>query len=341
MSTPVEADADERSLVDPENEGGHEQTGEDPFAGKSTARVVGERLVKDKVALVCMITVGIFVLLAAFAGVISRAVGVDLEPGSPSEQLDFLSGGLPKEGPPNHGFDPDHPFGIAPQTARDNLAYWLYGARTSLSVASLATLVATVIGVTVGLFAGFLGGWVDRVLSFVIDLFLALPFILAALVISPIVTERFAINPDLYATVQFWTLIGILSFFGWMPIARLIRGEVLSLREREFIQAARVLGMPMRRVLVRELLPNLTAPIVISVSLMLPTFVAAEAALAFLGIGITEGASWGQTILAAVPYFDQYALFLWEPMLGIVILVVALNLLGDSIRDAVDPKSRR
>ncbi len=341
MSTPISADAEERSQVDPADPGGYADAPEDPFAGKTTARVVGERLVKDKVALVCMIIVAFFVLVAVFAGVLSRAFGVSLEIQSPSELLDFTAGGLPKDGPPNHGFDPDHPFGVAPRTANDNLAYWLYGARTSLSVAGMATLLATLIGVGVGVVAGFFGGWVDRVLSFVIDFFLTVPFLLAALVIAPIITERFAITPELYERVQFWSLIGVLSFFGWMPVARLIRGEVLSLREREFIQAARVLGMPTRRVMVRELLPNLTAPIVVSVSLMLPTFVAAEAALAYLGIGITEGATWGQTILDATDYFQVYPLFLWQPLLGIVVLVIALNLLGDSIRDAVDPKSRR
>ena len=99
-----------------------------------------------------------------------------------------------------------------------------------------------------------------------------------------------------------------------MGVARLIRGEVLSLREREFVQAARVMGMPTRRILFKELLPNLAAPIVVSVSLMLPAFVAAEAGLAFLGIGVTGGASWGQTIIkAATPYFEQYPLYLWEP----------------------------
>ena len=133
----------------------------------------------------------------------------------------------------------------------------------------------------------------------------------------------------------------MLSLFGWMGVARLIRGEVLSLREREFIQAARVLGMPTRRILIKELLPNLAAPIVISVSLMLPAFVAAEAGLAFLGIGVTGGASWGQTINKAVPYFETYPLYLWEPLIGIVALVLALNLLGDAIRDALDPKTRR
>jgi ABC-type dipeptide/oligopeptide/nickel transport system permease subunit len=135
----------------------------------------------------------------------------------------------------------------------------------------------------------------------------------------------------------------ILSITGWMQIARLVRGEVLSLREREFIQSAQVVGMPTHRILIKELLPNLVAPIVISISLLLPAFVAAEAALAYLGIGITQGASWGQTInkAASIKYFQDYPLFLWEPLLGIVALVLALNLLGDAIRDALDPKTRR
>jgi peptide/nickel transport system permease protein len=126
-----------------------------------------------------------------------------------------------------------------------------------------------------------------------------------------------------------------------MGLARLIRGEVLSLREREFIQAARVLGMPTHRVLLRELMPNLAAPIVVSTSLMLPAFVSAEAGLAFLGIGITSRPSWGQTLTQATSFFNDYSLYLWQPLLGIVALVLALNLLGDAVRDALDPKTRR
>jgi ABC-type dipeptide/oligopeptide/nickel transport system permease subunit len=253
-----------------------------------------------------------------------------------------LGGGLPKPeyGPPDGGFTMEHPFGIAPRTANDNLAYWVYGARTSLSIAGLATLIASVTGVVLGLMAGFLGGFVDRVISFMTDLFLTIPFLLAALTIAPIVSERFRESPD-YAQIQFYNLILVLAVFGWMQIARLIRGEVLSLREREFIQSARVLGMPTSRILVRELLPNLAAPIVVAVSLMLPTLVTAEATLAFLGIGVTESPSWGQTINLAVDFFELYPLYLYEPLLGVVILVLALNLLGDAVRDALDPKTRR
>jgi peptide/nickel transport system permease protein len=159
---------------------------------------------------------------------------------------------------------------------------------------------------------------------------------------APIINDRFN-TADNYGTIQKVALVIVLSIFGWMGTARLIRGEVITLREREFVQAARVMGMPTSRILFKELLPNLAAPIIISVSLMLPTFVALEAGLAFLGIGVTDGISWGQTILKAtnLTFFREYPQYLWQPLLGIVALVLSLNLLGDAVRDALDPKTRR
>jgi ABC-type dipeptide/oligopeptide/nickel transport system permease subunit len=312
------------------------------ITGKSPMAIAASRLMRDKIAVVCALIVLFFVLVAIFAPLIAKAFGVNLEVGSPSQELDILTG-FPKTGPPDHGFTWDHPFGLAPKTANDNLAYWLYGCRTSILVSGLSTLIATLIGVTAGLIAGYAGGIVDRFISFWIDFWLTIPFLLMALTLAPILNDRFSGNPDRYATVQLWALVVILSITGWMQIARLVRGEVLSLREREFILSAQVVGMPTRRILFKELLPNLAAPIVVSISLLLPVFVAAEAGLAYLGIGITQGASWGQTILKASPikYFQDYPLFLWEPLIGIVLLVLALNLLGDAVRDALDPKTRR
>lgn len=310
------------------------------IVGKSPMQIALSRLLRDKVAVLCLVIVVLFALIAIFADLLMKLFGVTTDTVRPIGLIDPFGGGLPLVGPPNHGFDPEHPFGIAPATATDNLAYWLKGAQTSMMIAALATLVASVVGVTLGLLAGYAGGLVDRIISFFTDFFLTVPFLLAALTIAPIVNERFGDHPD-YPLIQRWILIGVLAMFGWMSIARLIRGEVLSLRERDFVQAARVLGMPTRRILVRELLPNLAAPIVISVSLMLPTFVAAEAGLSFLGIGVTDGKSWGQIISNATDYFQTYPLYLYEPLIGIVLLVVALNLLGDAIRDALDPKTRR
>jgi ABC-type dipeptide/oligopeptide/nickel transport system permease subunit len=326
----------EEPHVDPDTKAAKE------VAGKSPLRIAAGRLLKDKIAMACAFVIVFFILIAAFAGVISGLFGVNTDTQSPSQFLDVLNGGMPKPeyGPPNGGFTMDHPFGIAPRTADDNLAYWLYGARTSLLIAGGATLFATVVGIVVGLMAGFMGGAVDRVLSFFVDTFLTVPFLLAALTIAPILNERFN-DSDNYAMIQKLSLVAVLALFGWMGMARLIRGEVLSLREREFVQAARVLGMPTRRILFKELMPNLAAPIIISVSLMLPAFVAAEAGLAFLGIGVTDGASWGRTISFAITYFEAYPLYLWEPLIGVVLLVLSLNLLGDAIRDALDPKTRR
>src|SRR5688572_19693587 len=263
------------------------------ITGKSPMRIAMGRLLRDKIAVVCLAVVIFFALIAIFAGPITNLFNVSTETVLPSQFLDFQTQ-MPLEGPPNNGFDPEHPFGIAPQTATDNLAYWVYGARTSLEIAAMATLFSSVIGVLLGLVAGFMGGVVDRFISFFLDVFLTIPFLLAALSIAPIINERFA-SSDNYPRIQFWALVLVLSMFGWMGVARLIRGEVLSLREREFVQAARVIGMPTGRILVKELLPNLVAPIVISVSLMLPAYVAAEAGLAYLGIGVTSGISWGQT----------------------------------------------
>jgi ABC-type dipeptide/oligopeptide/nickel transport system permease subunit len=312
------------------------------ISGKSPMRIAFSRLVRDKIAVVCALVTLFFVLVAIFAGTICNIFNVSTETVLASQYLDVLGGGLPKPeyGPPNGGFTIEHPFGIAPRTANDNLAWWVYGCRTSLSIAGLATLLAATTGVVLGLTAGFLGGVVDRIITFVTDLFLSIPFLLAALTIAPIISERFRESEN-YGQVQFWTLIAVLSLFYWMPVCRLVRGEVLSLREREFIQSARVLGMPTRRILARELLPNLVAPIVVAVSLMLPVFVSAEAGLAFLGIGVTELPSWGQTINLAVDFFETYPLYLYEPLFGVVALVLSLNLLGDAVRDALDPKTRR
>jgi ABC-type dipeptide/oligopeptide/nickel transport system permease subunit len=310
------------------------------ITGKSPLRIAFGRLARDKIAVVCAAVVFFFILVAVFAGVICSIFNVDTDTVLATTRVDMLNQGLPLKGPPDHGFDPAHPFGVAPNTGNDNLAYWVYGCRTSLMIATIATLFASVLGVVLGLLAGFLGGFADRVISFFTDFFLTVPFLLAALTIAPIINERFSTSPS-YARIQLTTLVIVLSIFGWMGIARLIRGEVLSLREREFIQAARVLGMPTHRILIKELLPNLVAPIVVAVSLMLPAFVAAEAGLAYLGIGVTSGISWGQTILKATDFFEVYPLFLWEPLIGIVALVLALNLLGDAIRDALDPKTRR
>ena len=308
-------------------------------AGRSPTQIALGRLRHDKIAMVCFVVVILFVLIAIFAPLLTSLFGVELKAGIPIE--DTKADSYPAIGPPDFAFTWEAPLGLEPGSGNDLLAEWFYGARTSLAVASISTVAATLIGIVIGLIAGFSRGWMDRVISFVIDVFLSLPFILVALAVAPIIVSRFGRTPDQLETVQFVALLLVLSLFGWMTLARLIRGEVLSLREREFIQAARVIGVPTRRILFKELLPNLVAPIVVSISLGLPAFVTAEAGLAYLGIGVVGIPSWGQTVNRAVDFFNTYPLYLYAPVIGITILVIALNLLGDAVRDAFDPKTRR
>jgi ABC-type dipeptide/oligopeptide/nickel transport system permease subunit len=309
------------------------------IAGRSPFQIAMTRLRGDKIAVVCFAVVLMFILIAIFAPLLTKLFGVEVRGGDPSADTDIFN--YPVIGPPDHAFTWKAPLGLAPDTGDDNLAEWLYGARTSLGIATVVTVVSTLMGIAIGLVAGFSRGWLDRVISFVIDVFLALPFLLMALAVAPIIVLRFNDQPSLLKYAQVISLIIILTLTGWMTLARLIRGEVLSLREREFIQAARVMGVPTRQILFKELLPNMVAPIVVSFSLTLPAIVAAEAGLSYLGIGVIGVPSWGQTVNKAVPYFDTYALYLYAPVVGIFLLVVALNLLGDAIRDAFDPKTRR
>ncbi len=310
------------------------------IAGRSPTRIAIDRLRKDPIAVICFLIVLGFAVIAIFAGTLCDIFGVSTETVRASTRID-LATNLPLKGPPNGSFDPEHPFGVAPATGQDNLAVWLYGCRTSLYLATVAAVLSTLIGVTLGLLAGFLGGILDSIISFFTDLFLTFPFLVGALALAPIISDRFGTDPEKLSTVTFYSLVAILVFFGWMGVARLVRGEVLSLREREFVHAARVIGVPTRRILFKEMLPNLIAPIVVAFSLSLPAYVAAEAGLSYLGIGVFGRESWGQTINTATAWWEEYPEYLLAPVVGIALLCVALNLLGDALRDAFDPKTRR
>jgi len=310
----------------------------EPTRDRTPTRPALHQLRRDRVAMVCLGIVALFVLVAVLAPLITRVFGVQLDAGNPARDLDAYN--YPAFGPPYDGFTWRAPLGISPNQADDNLAAWLYGARTSLGVAAAATLVSTLIGVATGLVAGWSGGWFDRFLSFVTDVFLSVPFLLVALALAPVLVSRFGADPERLQLWQLVSLVSVLSLFGWMPLARLIRAEVRHLREEEFVLAARAVGIRPGRILRRELLPNLAAPIIVSVSLTLPAFVAAEAGLAYLGLGVSGLPSWGRTIDQAVPFFSTYPLYLFAPVLGVLVLVVALNLLGDAVRDALDPRTR-
>ena len=308
--------------------------------GKSPTAIAFARLRKDRVAVTCASVFVFFVLIAIFAPLLAKLEGQDIS----TLHQDLLD----PYGLPTIAATGDHWFGIEPRLGRDLFARFVYGARPSLMVAGSVTVLTTFIGVVVGLLAGFAGGWTDRILSWIIDFVLSLPYLLFAIAVPAVLLAIFIGNadggadPNEVAQVRFYSLILVLSFFGWAALARLIRGEVLSLREREFVAAAKVLGVPTHKVLFKELLPNLVAPIVISVSMALPSYIVVEAGLTFLGVGLVEPTpSWGVTISAAQNYYKQDPLYLWVPVLAITMLVLSLSLLGDAVRDAFDPRTRR
>ncbi|GAA2519557.1 ABC transporter permease [Pilimelia columellifera] len=305
---------------------------------KSPTRIALTRIRQDRVAMVCFGVFAFFLLVAVFAPALVALEGQD--PFTQNQDL------IDRNGQPIIGMTGDHWFGVEPRLGRDLFARWAYGARPSLMIAIIATLTTTIVGVTVGMIAGFARGWVDSAISWVIDLVLSLPYLLFAMAIPAVIMAAMGLSddapPEVVADVRFWSLIAALTVFGWAGLARLIRGEVLSLREREFVAAARVLGVPTHRVLRKELLPNLVAPIVISMSMSLPGYIVAEAGLTFLGVGLVEPApSWGVTIASAVTSYKALPHYLWIPVLSVTVLVLALSLLGDAVRDAFDPKTRR
>jgi peptide/nickel transport system permease protein len=314
--------------------------------GRSPGQVALDRLKKDKVAIACGAIVLGFILIAVFAPLLTGLQAVDPITGTKADPSTTHTELIDFTGYPTTGSSAAHWFGIEPRVGRDLFARWAYGARPSLIIGFVAAAASTVIGVVLGLVSGYLGGVVDRFISWVIDFMLSLPFILLVLAVVPIVQLRVAGGRDLTPTelsnVRFWVIISILVVTGWMALARLIRGEVKSLREREFVQAARAIGVPTRQILFKEILPNLVGPIIVSASIAVPAYITAEATLSYLGAGLVEPiASWGRTIDDATNSFAKYPLWLWPPVIGLSLLVLALSLLGDSIRDAFDPSTRR
>ncbi len=307
--------------------------------GRSPSQIAWQRLRHDTVAVACFGVLVFFVLVAVCAPLLVSLEGAVLN----AYHADLISA---QNTLPIIGATSQHWFGVEPRTGRDLFALWAYGARPSLIIGFFAALCSTVIGITLGLLAGYLGGVVDKVISWFVDLLLSLPYLLLVIALVPIVQNRVGggriLSSEETSGVRFGVLIGVLILFGWIGLARLIRGEVFSLREREFVQAAKVIGVPTRQILFREILPNLVGPIIVSASIAVPAYITAEATLSFLGAGLVEPTpSWGRTVALAQNTYAAYPLFLWPPVASIAILVLALSLLGEAIRDAFDPNTRR
>jgi len=232
-----------------------------------------------------------------------------------------------------------HPFGVD-QLGQDVMSRVIYGTRVSLEVGIFGTAVATLIGVVVGVLAGFYRGWVDTLLSRLIDVVLSIPILMLGLGIGAACAVRGCVGGAIQPGLG--VIIFLIALANWTYVARIVRGLVLSLREREFVQAARALGASDARVMFREILPNLVAPIIVYSTLLIPLNILFEAALSFLGVGIRPPtASWGQMIAAATPIFNTAWWYMTFPGLALLLTVLAFNLLGDGLQDALNPRIAR
>jgi peptide/nickel transport system permease protein len=311
--------------------------------GMSPTRLAVRRFRKDKLSMVSFVIVALY-MVAAIAAPFLVKFGV-LDPFSfnnSAKLLDANLGGIPKGA--LGGITWHHPLGLEPGTGRDVLSRLWYGITFSLAIALSATVIAVVIGTVLGIISGFSGGWVDSVIGRTIDLTLSFPQTLMLLALSglmvAVLTDTFHVPKGDLANGLYVVLV--LALFGWPGIARLIRGQVLSIREREFIDAARLLGASRRRLYFKEILPNLWAPLLVSFTLTMPAYISAEAALSYLSVGIHPPTpTLGNILKSSINYASADFFFFFFPAFLIAIIVVSFNLLGDGIRDALDPKSDR
>ncbi|MFI8002251.1 ABC transporter permease [Streptomyces sp. NPDC086010] len=206
----------------------------------------------------------------------------------------------------------------------------VYGARASITVAVVVTVLVTVLGTVVGMLAGYFGGWIDTILSRVTDIFFGVPFILGAMVVLTSFEER-----------KIWVVILALAFLGWTQIARVARGSVLTIKQADYVMAAKALGASTTRILLRHILPNAIAPVIVVSTIALGGYISAEATLSFLGIGLAEPTvSWGVDISSGQEQLRNAAFVLIIPSVMVSITVLAFIMLGDAVRNALDPKLR-
>lgn len=288
-----------------------------------------------------MIALGVsafFLLSSALAQVICGLMGLD--PQQPNQQLlNYDEVGA------WGGISWQHPFGLEPGLGRDLFSRILYGSQISFTVAFLTTFLTLFTGMVIGMVSGYLGGLVDTVIGRIIDFLMAFPgFFMIIALAEPAVNRLESLGiPKLQGNVARVTaLIIFFTFFGWTGFARLIRAQVLSLRERDFVTAAQALGAPSRRIVFKELMPNLWPPVIVFASNALPGYLGAEAAFSYLGIGVQQPQStWGTILAEASVYWQTNPTYFWIPGGMLFIVVLSFNLVGDAVRDALDPKSDR
>jgi peptide/nickel transport system permease protein len=301
--------------------------------GRSNRELIWARLRRDKAAVLGLTLVALIVAMALFAPLLAKLAGH-----GPNDLFDNMRTdlGLPL-GPNSHFW-----FG-ADQVGRDLFVRVMYGARTSLIVSIVGTTFATLIGIVVGTWAGFYGGWLDTVISRSIDVWLSLPLLLFAVGLSTVCSA--SANGCLAGVLQpgLPLVTGIISMFTWPYMARIVRGQVISLRERDFVDASRSAGASDARIMFWELLPNLMAPILVYATFTIPGNILFEAALSFLGVGVPQSTpSWGR-MLADSTNGSLFTYAWWMmvfPGLFLLLTTLAFYLVGDGLRDALDPRRR-
>jgi ABC-type dipeptide/oligopeptide/nickel transport system permease subunit len=302
--------------------------------GRSLGQIAWMRLRRDRVAMAAGIYI-VFLILVAI-------IGPHLVQNPDTFHPNLINPTFSRPYGPFGGISVAHPFGVDLPFGRDMLSRIVDGAQVSLLIALLATALAVGIGVVMGIIAGFFGGWVDAVIARSMDVFLAFPLLVFAIALVGVVpSSAFGLSGN---SLRIGLLIFVIGFFAWPYMGRIIRGQTLSLREREFVDAARSLGARGPYILFRELLPNLLAPILVYSTLLIPVNILFEAALSYLGVGIMlPTPSWGGMISDAVSnqYYAIDPMNMIVPGLAIFLTVLAFNLFGDGLRDALDPRSSR
>jgi peptide/nickel transport system permease protein len=289
--------------------------------GRGPWRLAWERLRRDPVAVASAATLVLIAAAAAAAPVVAHAVGHG--PDDQYPDLGLTAAGLP--------VGPGHAFLLGTDNlGRDLLVRILYGARISLLVGVVATLLATVAGVVVGLAAGYLGGPVDLVLARFMDMVLSFPYLLLAIALVSV------FGPSLTISML------VIAFFSWAAIGRVVRGQALSIREKEYVEASWSVGSGAVRVMFVDVLPNLLAPVLVLATLLVPTAIVFEATLSFLGLGVAPPTpTWGGMLSDSLAFYQVAWWFPLFPGLALLATTLAFNLLGDSVRDALDPTAGR
>ena len=311
-----------------------EGVGGEAIEGRSLGKIAWLRLKRDKVA----IGGGIFILFLILVAI----VGPFLVQNPNIYHPNLINPTLSRPNGVLGGISLAHPLGVEPVTGRDMLARVVNGARVSLLIAFLATALAVGIGTVMGVVAGYSGGWIDTIIARLMDIFLAFPLLVFAIALVGVMpSSAFGLSGN---GLRISLLIFIIGFFAWPYMGRIIRGQTLSLREREFVDAARSLGARGPYILFRELLPNLWGPILVYATLLIPTNILFEAALSYLGVGIIPPQpTWGGMLSDAVTngFYQIDPMYMIIPGFAIFLTVLAFNLFGDGLRDALDPRSSR